>query len=284
MRSRAGENAALAPEVDLAADLDADLAADHGLDRGPVFYSVPVPQITLVPPAPTAPTSRWNVSAGKRCMDVILSAIALLLLSPVFVVVGLLVARSSAGPILFVQRRVGRFGQLFPIYKFRTMHCAPQHRGPAVTQCGDVRITPIGKWLRRYKLDELPQFYNVLRGDMSLVGPRPKLAQHEGMHMPFRPGITGAATLAFRCEEQMLRHVPHGDLDLLYSRMIKPMKTRLDSEYMESATLGSDLSLLVKTAAACLLPARWKEAFGVERPELHSLDLQSLDILESLDM
>ena len=113
-------------------------------------------------------------------------------------------------------------------------------------------MTRIGRFLRKYKLDELPQLFNVLRGQMSLIGPRPKLPHLEVMPMPFRPGLTGAATLAFRREEEMLQDVSDDDLEVYYCRMIKPLKSKIDWEYMCEATLASDLALLYKTARCCV--------------------------------
>jgi lipopolysaccharide/colanic/teichoic acid biosynthesis glycosyltransferase len=117
----------------------------------------------------------------------------------------------------------------------------------------------LGAALRKYKLDELPQFYNVLVGDMSIVGPRPKLPHLEVMHMPFRPGLTGAATLAFRREEEMLQHIPEHELETFYSHSIKPLKARLDWAYMEQSTLKTDLALMIRTVAVCI---------GVRRDEV----------------
>jgi lipopolysaccharide/colanic/teichoic acid biosynthesis glycosyltransferase len=203
--------------------------------------------------AEVALASTWSVSTAKRFLDIVTSVVALLLLSPFMLMLALMVGFTSKGPIFFAQRRVGSHGRLFTIFKFRTMEVAPsQQHGPAITVHGDRRITTVGAVLRRYKLDELPQFYNVLQGDMSLVGPRPKLPHHEGMNMPFRPGLTGAATLAFRCEEQMLHAIPAHDLDLFYDRIVKPLKARIDSNYMERATLLTDLGLMLNTAVACL--------------------------------
>jgi lipopolysaccharide/colanic/teichoic acid biosynthesis glycosyltransferase len=125
--------------------------------------------------------------------------------------------------------------------------------GPGHTKDGDSRLTLVGGLLRRYKLDELPQFYNVLIGDMSLVGPRPKLPGHESMYMPFLPGLTSAATLAFRREEEILRQIPEREIDHFYSVKIKPVKHKLDSEYMEQSTIASDFGMLARTLTACLL-------------------------------
>jgi len=200
-----------------------------------------------------AQASGWSVSRAKRFLDVVASLVGLLLFSPFMLILALLVGFTSKGPVFFAQRRVGSHGRLFTIFKFRTMEVAPAAQGGSpITVHGDRRITRVGVYMRRYKLDELPQFYNVLCGDMSLVGPRPKLPHHEGMKMPFRPGLTGAATLAFRREEEMLRKVPPHDLDKFYESTVKPLKARLDSEYMEQATLASDIGLLLCTASACV--------------------------------
>ena len=121
-----------------------------------------------------------------------------------------------------------------------------------MTKRGDPRVTRIGRFLREYKLDELPQLFNVLRGQMSLIGPRPLLAHPEAMPLPFRPGLTGAATLVFRREEEMLQDVSDDDLEVYYCRMIKPLKSKIDWEYMCEATLASDLALLYKTACCCV--------------------------------
>lgn len=260
------------------AQLEIEPAALEQLGRKPRFYSISASPLTFVTPVATADSSDWSISAGKRFLDVVVALLALVLLSPVFLIVALLVAFSSSGPIMFEQKRVGRLGQLFTIYKFRSMYPASQHWGPTHTRCGDARVTRVGKVLRKYKLDELPQFYNVLRGDMSLVGPRPKIAQHEGLHMPFRPGLTGAATLAFRCEEEMLRNVPESDLEFYYAQTIKPLKTQLDSSYMERATLLSDAVMLLRTAAACILPRRYHPLLRINSPKLDIFDLESLDV------
>lgn len=172
---------------------------------------------------------------------------------PLMAFAALLVRLGSSGPVFFRQKRMGRNGREFTLYKFRSMSTdGGNANGSCITVTGDARITTVGALLRRYKLDELPQFWNVLRGDMCLVGPRPKLPHHEALHMASRPGITGAATLAFRNEEDFLSEIPEDQLETFYEKFVKPTKARLDLEYMRSATLATDLNILWRTLTACL--------------------------------
>jgi lipopolysaccharide/colanic/teichoic acid biosynthesis glycosyltransferase len=193
--------------------------------------------------------SPWITSPGRRYFDCAVASIALLVSLPAMLIVMLLVRISSPGPILFRQRRAG-CSREFTLYKFRSMR-VENSCGPAITVSGDARITPIGTLLRRYKLDELPQFWNVLKGNMSLVGPRPKLPHHEELNLPYRPGITGMATLLFRNEEEILSEIAHYQLESFYEYCIKPRKAQLDLEYMRSATLWTDVKLLCRTAVSC---------------------------------
>lgn len=200
--------------------------------------------------------SRWSVSPARRFCDVAVSVLVLVLFSLPMLAIALLVRLSSPGPAIFVQDRVGRCGKLFSIYKFRTMTASGASSGPTLTRDGDSRITPLGRMLRKLKLDELPQFWNVLRGDMSLIGPRPKLPQYAAIrNMPFRPGITGAATLAFRKEEEVLRHIHPALLEQYYNQHIRPLKASIDLNYMANATWLSDLRVLAATVLACIAPA-----------------------------
>src|ERR1700684_2380302 len=198
--------------------------------------------------------SRWALSAIRRALEIVVASLALIALLPVMLCAAIFVRLGSEGPVFFRQRRMGRNGREFILYKFRSM-CPKKGSNSSITVSGDVRITPVGALLRRYKLDELPQFWNVLRGDMSLVGPRPKLPHHEALHMACRPGITGVATLAFRKEEEFLSEIPEDQLETFYEMFVKPAKAQLDLEYMRTATLTSDLKVLWRTASACLFSA-----------------------------
>lgn len=211
------------------------------------------PALPLVNPTASA----WSLSRSKRAFDVLFSLAVLALAALPMLVIALCIRITSPGPALFAQKRVGRMGQLFFVYKFRSMRTNAASSGIGLTRMGDRRITPLGRWLRRLKLDELPQFFNVLRGDMSIVGPRPKLPQYDAiLNTPYRPGITGAATLAFRREEEILSRLHPALIEDFYHRHIKPLKARVDARYMCRATLASDLRLIAATAFACIAPPR----------------------------
>jgi lipopolysaccharide/colanic/teichoic acid biosynthesis glycosyltransferase len=201
--------------------------------------------------------SDWSLSRAKRLLDISAALLALVLFLIPMLVIAICVRLSSKGPALFIQKRMGRGGRVFGICKFRSMtvgSCA----GPGITRGGDHRVTALGYWLRRFKLDELPQFYNILRGEMSLVGPRPKLPHYEAIvNMPYRPGVTGAATLAFSREEELLKDIHASELDVFYAKEIKPLKARIDLRYMSQATFGSDMRLIGATFLACLIPAKF---------------------------
>ncbi len=192
-------------------------------------------------------TSSWSQSGMKRLFDIACVLLALPLLIPIFLIVGLAVRLTSGGPVLFLQRRTGLYRRNFTILKFRTMEHLESGARNKVTTAGNQRFTPVGPFLRRWKLDELPQVLNVLIGDMSLVGPRPKLPEHQLGELRCRPGITGAATIAFAREEQILARLPHHHLDGYYHSIILPAKLRLDKEYMAQASFASDLRLIVDT-------------------------------------
>ena len=203
----------------------------------------------------------WSLSISKRTLDVLVAVSVLAVFALPMLLIAILIRLTSDGPAMFVQERVGLNGRLFRIFKFRSMTQSSENCA-GLTRDGDHRITGVGRWLRKFKLDELPQFYNILRGDMSLVGPRPKLPQYaERLSMQFRPGITGAATIAFRCEEEILKQVHPTNLDKFYLGRIKPLKERIDFRYMRSATLWSDLGLILKTFRVSLVPASIPQSF-----------------------
>jgi lipopolysaccharide/colanic/teichoic acid biosynthesis glycosyltransferase len=191
--------------------------------------------------------SAWVRSPAKRAFDLALVLVMLPLLLPLFLIVASVVRLTSRGPALFLQQRVGRNRTFFTIYKFRTMNLSDERRG-AITTIDDPAITKVGRFLRWWKLDELPQFLNVLRGEMSLVGPRPKVPEQQTRQLRCRPGITGAATIAFAQEELFLAGIPEGQLQEYFRNVLLPLKESLDSSYMAKATPLSDLRLLQRTA------------------------------------
>lgn len=193
--------------------------------------------------------STWCMSRRKRCFDFVLGVIALILFSPVMALIAFLIKMTSEGPALFCQERVGLHQKMFMIFKFRTMkiHRERLERGPTVTRQGDPRMTKVGAWLRRLKLDELPQLINVARGDMSFVGPRPKIAEHENLCMLCRPGITGAATIQFSHEEGLIQGVPEEMVERYVTTVLNPEKCKLDVNYIETSNFRTDLSILLDT-------------------------------------
>jgi len=203
--------------------------------------------------ADTPEISRWCLSNSKRIFDLICASLILILALPVMGIVALLIKISSSGPVLFRQVRTGKDGILFELFKFRTM-TARSTPGAAITRGGDSRVSSAGKILRKLKLDELPQLFNVLRGEMSLVGPRPDLPQFcvmlPGQYctiLHLRPGITGWASIHFRNEEGLLAAVPEDQLIDHYVNTLLEEKARLDLEYARRATCLSDTQLLLQT-------------------------------------
>jgi lipopolysaccharide/colanic/teichoic acid biosynthesis glycosyltransferase len=188
----------------------------------------------------------WSNSTAKRTFDIAVSGPTLLLALPLFAAIAALIKLTSRGPVFFRQLRMGKGKVPFIIYKFRTMQVRALH-GPLVTSKDDSRITVVGKFLRRFKLDELPQIFNVLRGDMSFVGPRPKVLGHEQTELPCKPGITGAATLVFAQEENLLAHIPEHKVEIFTVEVLHPIKASLDTQYARTSTFMTDFRLLIRT-------------------------------------
>jgi len=191
--------------------------------------------------------SSWSSSVLKRAFDFTCVLCALPILVPIYLLVGLAVGLTSPGPVLFTQKRMGRNGRLFSILKFRTMEHRPEASRRVITTAKDERFTSIGPFLRRSKLDELPQLLHVLVGQMSLVGPRPKVPEHEPLSLSCRPGITGAATLVFASEEHFFHSMEGHSLNHFYATVVLPVKRDIDAAYMSRATFSSDLKLILAT-------------------------------------
>jgi lipopolysaccharide/colanic/teichoic acid biosynthesis glycosyltransferase len=189
--------------------------------------------------------SPWGQSTTKRLFDVFCVLLAAPVILPICLAIGIAVRLTSRGPALFKQRRSGLDGDTFTILKFRTMEHEVVHK--AESTLNNQRFTSIGPFLRQWKLDELPQLFNVLRGDMSLVGPRPKMPEHQLGVLRCRPGITGAATLVFANEEAVLTSIPQPTLGEYFQTTVLPAKFRLDQEYMAEATFASDFQLVART-------------------------------------
>jgi lipopolysaccharide/colanic/teichoic acid biosynthesis glycosyltransferase len=190
----------------------------------------------------------------KRAVDVVVSGTLLLALSPVIAVVAIAVAAERTGPILFTQERIGLHGKPFRIHKFRSMRASSG--GPEVTTAGDARVTRVGALLRKSKLDELPQLFDVLVGAMSLVGPRPEVARYvelwpeseRELILSVRPGITDPASIAFRNESELLAQA--SDPERYYREVLLPQKVAMYADYVRTRSLLGDLRVLIATAWA----------------------------------
>jgi lipopolysaccharide/colanic/teichoic acid biosynthesis glycosyltransferase len=186
-----------------------------------------------------------------RLLDLLASVTGLALLSPLFVLIAIAIKLDSPGSVFFRGQRVGRGGCLFKIYKFRSMVADAAQDGPGITTAGDPRITRVGEMLRRTKLDELPQLINVVRGEMSLVGPRPEDPRYVPLYTPeqrrvlsVRPGMTSPASLHFHREEELLQG---GDWERVYLDEVLPAKLQIELEYLERRSVWTDLRVIVQT-------------------------------------
>lgn len=192
---------------------------------------------------------------GKRALDFIAATVGLLLLAPLLLVVALLVRITSRGPVFYWQDRVGWGGHIFQIVKFRSMFEDVDKRGLAITSSVDPRVTPMGRMLRHFKLDELPQLWNVLKGEMSLVGPRPEVPSYVETYSPaqrrvltVRPGITDPASIAYRREQDLLAAQP--DPDRYYRDVVLPDKLNMNLEYLDRISFSYDLLLVLLTTGS----------------------------------
>jgi lipopolysaccharide/colanic/teichoic acid biosynthesis glycosyltransferase len=194
----------------------------------------------------------------KRLFDLLAAGLGLALLSPLLLLIAVWIKLDSPGPVLFRQQRVGQGGRLFDIHKFRSMRADAPGLGPQITVGADVRITAAGRWLRASKLDELPQLWDVLRGAMSLVGPRPEVPRYVALYpaelrelvLSVRPGITDIASIEYRDESRLLAQA--ADPERCYLEQVMPAKLALAARYVRTRSLWLDLRLIGRTLAAIL--------------------------------
>jgi len=189
---------------------------------------------------------------ARRALDVLASGVGLLLLAPLFAAVALAIGATSPGPVFFRQVRVGRCGESFRIYKFRSMRVDAEAVGGQLTVGGDPRVTRVGAFLRSSKIDELPQLINVLLGDMSLVGPRPEVPRYVALYTPeqrrvlaVRPGITDPASIRYRDEAAVLARAE--DPERAYVDEVLPHKLAINLAYLDRRTLASDVGIILAT-------------------------------------
>lgn len=192
--------------------------------------------------------------ACRRMLDIAAATGGLVLLSPLLLLIAVLVKWDSPGPILFLGERVGRHGRPFHLFKFRTMVAGAARSGPGITAHGDPRVTRVGRFLRRTKLDELPQLLNVLKGDMSLVGPRPEDPRYVALYtaaqqrvLDVRPGMTSPASVRFRDEEDLLQGE---DWERVYREEIMAAKLQIELDYLEHRSVWRDVAVIAETVLA----------------------------------
>src|SRR5690554_3545627 len=188
----------------------------------------------------------------KRIFDIVVSFVGLVILSPLFLILAIAIARDSKGPVFFKQTRVGRNEVPFKIYKFRTMVEDAEARGMQLTVGDDSKITKVGTFLRKTKIDELPQLINVFKGEMSFVGPRPEVPKYVGLYtedqrqvLMVRPGITDLASIEYRNESELLATADNPEK--VYIEEVMPRKIELNKEYIRNMSLVSDMRIILKT-------------------------------------
>ena len=194
----------------------------------------------------------------KRFFDLVFVVLGLLVLSPVFLIIAVLIKHEGDGAVLFKQERVGLHGKLFRVLKFRTMVVDAEKQGVKVTTGNDPRITKSGQWLRKFKLDELPQLFNVLKGEMSLVGPRPEVPEYVDFYteeqkkivLSVLPGITDKASIEFRNENEILSGSEDPVRD--YREKVLPIKLKYYVDYVRERSLWLDFKIIIRTIIAIL--------------------------------
>jgi lipopolysaccharide/colanic/teichoic acid biosynthesis glycosyltransferase len=200
-----------------------------------------------------------SIKSGlPRKAEAAIALVGLVMAAPLIALTAIAIALTSRGPVIFRQKRMGRKGRPFTMYKLRTM--LPESAGPQVTAGDDVRVTPVGKFLRKAKLDELPELWNILKGDMSLIGPRPEVPRYVDLGDPMwrlvleaRPGITDPMTLRLRNEEALLVEV-EGDRERFYLETLLPFKLEGYLDYLQARSWRSDLKVLWQTIVAVAFP------------------------------
>jgi lipopolysaccharide/colanic/teichoic acid biosynthesis glycosyltransferase len=188
----------------------------------------------------------------KRLFDILSALIVFIILSPVYVMIALLIVITSPGGILYRQPRIGIHGKVFTLYKFRTMYSGADKKGLLTVGMRDTRITGVGYYLRKYKLDELPQLFNIIRGDMSVVGPRPEVEKYVALYnaeqrnvLSVRPGLTDLASLEYIDENKVLAQ--YADAEKAYIEHVMPHKLALNLEYISKQSLLYDLQIIIRT-------------------------------------
>jgi lipopolysaccharide/colanic/teichoic acid biosynthesis glycosyltransferase len=211
----------------------------------------------------------------KRFVDVVLSAVGLLLLSPFFLLLAPVIKLDSHGPVFYRGVRVGRHGRPFKIYKFRSMVYNAERKGAASTSTTDLRVTRSGNFIRKFKFDEFSQLINVFLGDMSLVGPRPEVQKFVDRYTPeekviltVRPGITDWSSIKFHNEGEIIEASGIPDADEAYEKLIRPEKLRLQLKYVKERNLWVDVKIVVSTVLTLFSTRLGGRPIGVPEEEI----------------
>jgi lipopolysaccharide/colanic/teichoic acid biosynthesis glycosyltransferase len=204
---------------------------------------------------------------GKRLFDIVFSFCGLTLLSPIFVMMALLIKIGSPGPIFFLQERMERNGKKFKLIKFRSMHICPAQEKKGFNPGDDARVTRLGKFIRKTKIDELPELINVLKGEMSIIGPRPEVLRYVKIYpdkfnkiLSVRPGLSDFASIKYRDEEKILSN--QSDPERFYIETILPDKLRLAQQYVDAISFQTDMKIIFETL---------KEVLGKQRRHAESV-------------